>query len=598
MRFYQSFIFKFLMLLVAMLLLVVTGSGWFFLDRQNRLALDKAAVANETALKVVHTLVGSSLSAFGNNLTLLATVPVLSGFDPVESARYLKSYKVSGLFIAGERLALYNNANRLVSDNSMVGLNVGDSVFSGRAEPLRPYVGPLRWWQNAPVKPFAVTVQNLAKANGTLVADYSFKRIWPKLADYRVGEKGYAVLIDAQGTLLFHPDVAHWLATPTSVAKLGLAGFDPVRYKSSRDQYVRFADGEEYLVSYLYEPEFRLGVLVVQPRSQIEGISSVLLSSMLLMGSLVFVATLLAALWLHTNIGRPLQVLMGRVKLVHDGNLDDVNNTVARSDELGLFATEFDQMRISLRNSIRELANHKEQLEETVKARTEALQRVNRQLKLMSHTDHLTGIPNRRDIMEKVHYEMFRAERTHKPFSFLFADIDKFKNFNDTYGHECGDVVLKTVAQVVRSMLRKPDYIARWGGEEFLVVLPETALENAVLVAERIRAAVAATEFSYAGHIFKVTITLGVSLFDARLGIEHSINLADRALYRGKEAGRNRVDTWNPDDVTPEELLAAQKMREERGGSEFPVPENFELEISALGAENEANEANEENAQV
>jgi diguanylate cyclase (GGDEF)-like protein len=305
-----------------------------------------------------------------------------------------------------------------------------------------------------------------------------------------------------------------------------------------------------------------------------------LFSTFWMLGSLVILSTFLAALWLRLNIGKPLAHLISRMKLVHNGNLD-ADSGIQRQDEIGVFASEFDLMRISLRESIRELANHKEQLEETVKMRTAALQQANKALKLMSHTDHLTGIPNRRDIMEKIHYEMFRAERTHQPFSFLFADIDKFKNFNDTYGHECGDMVLKTVAQVMRGMLRKPDYMARWGGEEFLVVLPETSLENAKLVAERIRALVAATEFNYGGHIFKVTITLGVALFDIRLGIEFSINLADRALYRGKESGRNRVDVWDPSEVTAQDYLAAQKLRDERGGAEFPPLDLDSIELDS-----------------
>ncbi len=545
MRLWHSFVFKFLLLLVAVLLLVVGASGWFFLERQSRLAVANAHAANESALRVVHALVGGTLDAFGQNLGLLATVPALTGFDGVEASLYLKSYSISGLFVSGERLALYDNAHRLVADNSMVGLNVADSVYNGEVEPLRPAVGAMRWLKNAPVKPFAVTVQNRAQADGVLSADFSFKRVWPKLLDFSIGDAGYVILVDADGTVLFHPQVGKWLVAPTSISKLGIAGFEPRSFQADSLSYVRFSDGSENLLSYHFDNVYDYGLLAVQPRPQIERVGDLLQATLWLLGSLVLVATLISALWLRFHIGRPLRHLMRRMQAVHNGNLD-VESGISRKDEIGLFAQEFDLMRISLRSSIRELADHKAQLEETVKARTAALQKANHALKLMSHTDHLTGIPNRRDIMERVHYEMYRSERTHKPFSFLFADIDKFKNFNDTYGHECGDVVLKTVAQVVRTLLRKPDYIARWGGEEFLVVLPETSLDNAELVAERIRAMVAATEFNYNGHIFKVTITLGVALFDSRLGIEHSINLADRALYRGKENGRNRVEVWNP----------------------------------------------------
>lgn len=568
MRFYQSFVFKFLALLVLVLVLVVAASGWLLLDRNSRSSLQIARASNENALNVVQTLANASLSAFANNLMLMATVSDLTEFDPVRSARYLKSYKVSAQFIAGESLALYDNQHRLVADNTMVGKSKADLVFHGQAQSLRATIGALRWVHNAPVKSFAVTVPNPALADGILVADYSFKRLWSELLEYGIGETGYVILVNGDGTVLFHPQVTEWLSGPVSIEKLGLENFDPVRYNAP-SSYVRLADGMDYLVSYTYNSHYQFGILAVQPRTQIENTRQLILRSMLYLLIAVVLATLLAAAWLRLYIGRPLNHLIARMKQVHNGDLDAESN-IHRSDEIGLFASEFDLMRISLRQSIQELADHKASLEETVKARTQALQKANRALKLMSHTDHLTGIPNRRDIMEKVHYEMFRAERTHKPFSFLFADIDKFKNFNDTYGHDCGDVVLKTVAQVMRSMLRKPDYIARWGGEEFLVVLPETSLENATLVADRIRIRVADTEFSYAGHIFKVTITLGVAQFDQRLGIEHSINLADKALYRGKEAGRNRVEIWNPQDISDEDLMLAQKIREDRGGREFP----------------------------
>ena len=577
MRLWHSFVFKFLLLFVALLLLVVSASGWYFLNRQDLAAFERATLANESAVKVVEGMVQGSLTGFGQNLTLLATVPDLVSDDPMVCGRFLKSYNVSNLLIPGERLALYGANGRLVADNTMFGETLSDSAFTGRVQPLRPTVSPTRWLGNLPVKTFAVTVQDRAKADRALVADYSFKRLWAQLLEFHVGESGYVVVVDSAGFVLFHPDVKNWLATPTSIEKMGISGFDPKTYRSPAFGYEKFADGSEYLVSYHYSAVSGLGILAVQPRQQIDSASDPLRDGLLILLALVITAIVVASAWLHWTIGRPLNHLIARMKRVHDGDLE-AESGIVRSDEIGLFASEFDLMRQSLRNSIRELAHHKDILEDTVKARTAALQKANRALKLMSHTDHLTGIPNRRDIMEKVHYEMFRSERTHKPFSFLFADIDKFKNFNDTYGHECGDVVLKTVAQVVRGMLRKPDYIARWGGEEFLVVLPETSLENATLVADRVRTAVAGTEFAYGGHIFKVTITIGVSLFDNRLGIEHSINLADRALYKGKEAGRNRVEVFDPNDITEDELLAASRMREERGGHEFPIPEVFELD--------------------
>jgi predicted signal transduction protein with EAL and GGDEF domain len=124
----------------------------------------------------------------------------------------------------------------------------------------------------------------------------------------------------------------------------------------------------------------------------------------------------------------------------------------------------------------------------------------------------------------------------------------------------------------MRSLLRKQDYIARWGGEEFLVVLPETDLNGSQIVAERIRKKIATTDHLYAGKNINVTLTLGIAFFDGRLGVERSISLADRALYRGKEQGRNRVVYWDPSETPQSEYDAAAREFEAAGPNEFDLP--------------------------
>ena len=158
---------------------------------------------------------------------------------------------------------------------------------------------------------------------------------------------------------------------------------------------------------------------------------------------------------------------------------------------------------------------------------------------------------------ETVANEVERARRTQKPFCFIFMDIDHFKNINDTYGHACGDLVLKSVAQTIRGLLRKYDIFARYGGDEFLTLLPETDLPGATVVAERFRKKIEAMSVQFADITIKVTITLGVSKFDPRLGVERSIQLADKALYQGKEGGRNQVIVWQPEWVTDADYDAA-----------------------------------------
>ncbi len=156
-------------------------------------------------------------------------------------------------------------------------------------------------------------------------------------------------------------------------------------------------------------------------------------------------------------------------------------------------------------------------------------------------TDSLTGLANRRSIMNQLAVEVSRCDRNGGFFSLIMCDIDFFKRVNDTYGHDTGDYVLKTVADVMRANLRQQDIVSRWGGEEFLIMLPLTELKKAVAVAEKLREAIKNTEMSFAGENFRVTMTFGVSAYDKGMGIEHSIKKADDALYTGKQTGRNKV---------------------------------------------------------
>ena len=163
-------------------------------------------------------------------------------------------------------------------------------------------------------------------------------------------------------------------------------------------------------------------------------------------------------------------------------------------------------------------------------------------LDAMVRTDYLTGLANRLHILEQLKHEEARIGRGTPVCSIIIADIDHFKIVNDTYGHEAGDNVLKTVAEVFRSNTRKQDVVARWGGEEFLFFLPETSGSAAFKLAEKIRGAVEKTVISGIGLEIHITMTFGVSEFVLPLSVDGTIKIADNALYEGKKNGRNRVE--------------------------------------------------------
>jgi diguanylate cyclase (GGDEF)-like protein len=183
------------------------------------------------------------------------------------------------------------------------------------------------------------------------------------------------------------------------------------------------------------------------------------------------------------------------------------------SDEVGTLAANFDAMLDLLSEKTRALAE-------------------------MAATDELTEIPNRRAILEVLGRESARARRYTEPLAVLMIDIDKFKDVNDTRGHAAGDLVLKGVAAVLHSTVRDSDFAGRYGGEEFLVILPHQDRRGAAMAAERIRRKIAESEMG--PDRLKVTVSIGVGTIGAD-GVDGMLSRADRAMYAAKAAGRNGV---------------------------------------------------------
>lgn len=167
--------------------------------------------------------------------------------------------------------------------------------------------------------------------------------------------------------------------------------------------------------------------------------------------------------------------------------------------------------------------------------------RAEEQMELLATTDTLTGLFNRRKMHELINQEVVRYQRDKKSFLLVITDIDHFKQFNDNYGHDCGDYVLKQVSQLMKDSLRQQDIVARWGGEEFLIMLPETELEGGVQAIEKLRETMANTVYEYEANTFSVTMTFGVTVYDGSCDVDGCIKRADEMLYAGKRGGRNRV---------------------------------------------------------
>lgn len=184
-----------------------------------------------------------------------------------------------------------------------------------------------------------------------------------------------------------------------------------------------------------------------------------------------------------------------------------------------------------------ELEAKEKQLMESNRLLAEA----NRALMDFASKDALTGLLNRRKGWDYMNYEEERSRRTQKPIGVALLDVDKFKSINDTLGHDVGDLVLKTVSDCLAGVLRAADVLIRWGGEEFLVILPETDESGLALVAEKLRLAVESHPWALK-EARQVTVSIGTTVKQPTVAWERAVETADRALYVAKESGRNRVE--------------------------------------------------------
>ena len=172
------------------------------------------------------------------------------------------------------------------------------------------------------------------------------------------------------------------------------------------------------------------------------------------------------------------------------------------------------------------------------------LSRAEAQLKALAAEDSLTGVLNRRRFLELADIEWARAHRHGRPQSLLLIDVDDFKSVNDRHGHLAGDETLRQMAETSRSCLRRTDLFGRYGGDEFIVLLPETEEPGAVLMAERIRRALEAREIKTRSGTIRITVSVGVGSRNGRVeALDSMVAQADAALYCAKSNGRNRVET-------------------------------------------------------
>ncbi len=248
-------------------------------------------------------------------------------------------------------------------------------------------------------------------------------------------------------------------------------------------------------------------------------------------------------MWYAMSGNREARTLLIGMALFVATAINDILITQALVDTPRMVSYGFAAMIMSMAVS---LATHYtalyDRLESEVAERTRELIDANSRLLEAARVDVLTGLLNRRGFSERAEEEILRARRTRRGFALMIADIDKFKDVNDRYGHAAGDHVLREVADTLSSQLRDIDVIARWGGEEYVLLLPETGIEGAAVLAEKLRLLIERHRIEFNQHNMHVTMTFGVAAYELSMTLDDCLALADQALYAGKTSGRNTVE--------------------------------------------------------
>jgi diguanylate cyclase (GGDEF)-like protein len=172
---------------------------------------------------------------------------------------------------------------------------------------------------------------------------------------------------------------------------------------------------------------------------------------------------------------------------------------------------------------------------------SEKIRILNAKLKVLADKDHLTGLLNRRSFMKILNFEKNRSNRTGKPFTLIMSDIDYFKKINDAYGHDIGDKILIEVSKELKKSIRRSDIISRWGGDEFLVLLPETSQSGAADLADKLLNIFRKKVFKYSNKKINLTMSFGVFEYEKNKNLNEYLKSVDVLLLQAKEAGRDRV---------------------------------------------------------
>jgi phosphoserine phosphatase RsbU/P len=360
--------------------------------------------------------------------------------------------------------------------------------------------------------------------------------------------------LDARGAIQAHRDVEkvayrslHFDVTPTKTLgyllkndaernAMQTAMAAAINNPDVAFEFVGTLDKRRQVIALSWSPEMNWYVVAAADLGVAQFIDFSLFVPLILAALALFSIALIGFLSaLNRLLLKPISQLTLAASQISDGN-EAIELPKVRLDELGDLTIAFGKM-------MQKVSSHRATLEQAVSERTQALLNANKELAKISESDELTGLGNRRMLLARLKMQDVEVRKlpTRGVFTLALIDLDHFKNINDTFGHEAGDAVLVKIAQVIRDEVRATDVAGRWGGEEFLVILPGSNAIESEVVMQRLVQAIASCPIVCGEHTIYVKASIGVAELRPDEGINALMQRADTALYLAKDSGRNRV---------------------------------------------------------
>ncbi|UJP04523.1 MAG: diguanylate cyclase [Nitrosomonas sp.] len=367
---------------------------------------------------------------------------------------------------------------------------------------------------------------------GALIVTFNIRSVQSNLKDKVRSPPGDVLLLDQQGYVMLTSDIS----IPDGHPPMALSMDVIQKLLANPGEYEIFPNPlQEKTAGLAYMSE--TPVTIIANRSYRSIYDAWEYQRNLFIWLICFILLMVTSIAFHMShtIAVALQKLIGATQRIVKGDLN-ITLTNMQHDEIGQLTRTFNQMTEQLRQN---------QIE--ISAASSAMQQKNQQLELLSVTDGLTGLYNRNKLNAIINDQLARYERNKRPFGVLMIDIDHFKTLNDGLGHVAGDEVIVAVAQKISQSIRAIDFAARYGGDEFVVILAESVIDETVKTAERIREQVAAIHCGDEDNNFRVTLSIGAIQSEPQdTSLTILLSRVDGALYEAKRAGRDQVVSIKP----------------------------------------------------